>query len=236
MKHYMALMRDTLPSCSVEGCEGKAHAHGLCPAHYKKWYHANNTIKKICVGCGTEYEAPRPESKYCSRACFDAQRREAGRVAREAWTQSDPAPEDPNAPRPYRWGPLRAAFEASDKTAVLQILKDRSIVTPSGCWEWDGARDQNNYGKLTIGGKSHFSHRLAAWAELDMTEGEPVMHHICANPPCCNPAHLMPTSQRENLAEMRERHFYLTTIQRLEAENLSLAAKIVELKATIAEL
>ena len=43
-------------------------------------------------------------------------------------------------------------------------------------------------------------------------------HHTCANRACVNPDHVQAVSQRENVAEMKQRNVYLARIAELESE------------------
>lgn len=80
----------------------------------------------------------------------------------------------------------------------------------SPCWEWIGAKDRMNYGTLTMKSSNLINapqsispHRLLyAWLVAPLPnflETGLVIDHLCNNPPCCNPAHLRLTTQRQNL-------------------------------------
>lgn len=74
-----------------------------------------------------------------------------------------------------------------------------------GCWEWQGYRDPNGYGRLNIDGKPMLAHRLS-W-ELHcapVPEGLSVLHK-CDNPPCVNPYHLFIGTQLANIADMHRK-------------------------------
>jgi HNH endonuclease len=74
---------------------------------------------------------------------------------------------------------------------VADRLLSRRIVTPSGCWEFDGARDENGYGRIGVNRKNRKAHRVAAWLWLGAPlTGEVHVCHHCDNPPCFNPNHL----------------------------------------------
>ena len=69
---------------------------------------------------------------------------------------------------------------------------------PSGCWEWQRARNPNGYGRMSIF-KSHVQAHRWAWK---LTHGPipdgMLVCHTCDNPPCCNPEHLFLGTFRDN--------------------------------------
>lgn len=87
-------------------------------------------------------------------------------------------------------------------------IKDRiimhSIPEPnSGCWLWEGAWDQyKGYGKIKIEGVTKRAHR----ASYEVFKGE-IIHgnlilHLCNNPCCVNPNHLIQGNQSDNIKQM----------------------------------
>jgi hypothetical protein len=69
-----------------------------------------------------------------------------------------------------------------------------------GCWEWDGLRDPEGYGRYHSLGSSGRAHRVA----YELTHG-PIpdgltIDHLCQNKGCVNPEHLEPVTISENLA------------------------------------
>ena len=88
------------------------------------------------------------------------------------------------------------------------------VETESGCIEWTKAKTPHGYGRIGRGARGQgwaFTHR-AAWelARGEIPSGMFVCHR-CDNPPCCNPSHLRLGTQRENLADMREKSRGVTT-------------------------
>ena len=67
---------------------------------------------------------------------------------------------------------------------------------PKSCWPWLGKRNRHGYGLTKF---AQLAHRIA-W-ELARDARVPLglgVLHSCDNPPCCNPAHLRPGTQKDN--------------------------------------
>ena len=79
---------------------------------------------------------------------------------------------------------------------------------PAECWPWIGKSLSNGYGIIGLGTRAQgkmVSNRVA-WI---LTNGEIpsglVIRHLCHNRLCCNPAHLMPGTLADNVADMWKR-------------------------------
>jgi 5-methylcytosine-specific restriction endonuclease McrA len=62
--------------CSVEGCERTYWARDMCSSHYGTWHKRTFGRNRqaeyftiTCIVCGSEHQASRAESKFCSAAC-----------------------------------------------------------------------------------------------------------------------------------------------------------------------
>jgi hypothetical protein len=81
------------------------------------------------------------------------------------------------------------------------------------CWEWRAfcqPRRGNNlsYGTFKVGGKAGramLAHRVAYELAIGPIPPKAVIRHTCDNPKCCNPAHLVAGSQRDNVGDAMAR-------------------------------
>lgn len=81
-----------------------------------------------------------------------------------------------------------------------------AVGEPDECWLWLGGRKSKDprraYGEVWMDGRKRPAHRVA-W-ELHYGEPFPVglnACHSCDNPPCVNPRHVFPGSQRDNMQD-----------------------------------
>lgn len=88
---------------------------------------------------------------------------------------------------------------------IQRIFSRVDIDSPDGCWLWTGARDRLGYGYVRYQGTVVNLHRLVfAWLVAPLSDkgrkgNAPVLHHVCENPSCCNPAHLKLMSHCEHM-------------------------------------
>lgn len=104
---------------------------------------------------------------------------------------------------------------------------DRSGGSDS-CWPWNGYRTRYGYGSRVVNGRWIGAHRLA-WEEHHGQPAPPLLMHTCDNPPCCNPAHLVPGTHTDNMRDAirkgrhccGERHFNAKITAEIAAEILA---------------
>src|SRR5262245_5295682 len=82
--------------------------------------------------------------------------------------------------------------ECDDLQTAYLLWKIVGTVTiaESGCWEWQGYKVQNGYGRIGVNKKEELVHRLVyRLCVSDLPVSIQVCHH-CDNPACLNLAHL----------------------------------------------
>lgn len=82
----------------------------------------------------------------------------------------------------------------------LERLLGRIYVKcDNGCWEWRGAHFDTGYGQIMIDRRLRGVHRVVYELLKGPIPDGLFLDHLCRNPPCCNPAHLEPVTNGENI-------------------------------------
>lgn len=91
-----------------------------------------------------------------------------------------------------------------DREKLAQRFWEKVDKTPGfgpwgDCWIWMGSRNPaGSHGSFKVGDKKRYAHRVA----YDLTGGVvpdgQILRHGCNIAPCCNPAHLIPGTKKDN--------------------------------------
>ena len=81
------------------------------------------------------------------------------------------------------------------------------FVREGECLVWQGRRNKAGYGQVTVNGWPIGVHRLV-YIVTHGGEEPPVVRHICDNPPCAEPSHLLGGTYLDNYRDTiaRDRH------------------------------
>jgi hypothetical protein len=91
-----------------------------------------------------------------------------------------------------------------DPTCGLWVTDEDGVGRWEPCWQWKGSLNDSGYGNFRVGDKVAKAHRTTfkLFRDADLSD-ELVLDHLCAyagaGRKCCNPWHLDPVTQRENV-------------------------------------
>lgn len=72
------------------------------------------------------------------------------------------------------------------------------IGEPDECWEWMACKNSRGYGNIYWQGKSQLAHRVSMLIAGEVLCSRKEVAHLCHNPSCCNPEHLLQLSPEEH--------------------------------------
>ena len=161
---------------------------------------------KGCPVCGSPTK--RADRTYCSKSCSSISR---GAKFRGETCSVDGCRGEVKGfgycvkhyARFKKYGTVDAAHTWMDKTDSERFWMKVSVGQPDECWPWLSVITSMGYGEFRTwrGGRTRFLAHRYALMDLGADIDGLVVMHSCDNPPCCNPAHLTPGTQAENIAD-----------------------------------
>ena len=172
-------------TCSVDDCDSDGPIRrGWCDLHYNRWYFHGDPL----------WEPPRHQNKgatCCADEPCDKPARTKGLCKNHYYrwrTHGTTGPVPGTSPAERLWA-------STDKNGP--IPEHRPDL--GACWVPTGDFREGAYGYIWVDGRNVGAHRLAYELEVEPIPDGLVIDHICRNPPCRNPAHLEPVTDRVNI-------------------------------------
>jgi hypothetical protein len=81
----------------------------------------------------------------------------------------------------------------------LERFMEKIVVSPSGCWEWTGSKNEKGYGMIGLNGKVIGAHKFIYEYHNGPVPKGKELDHSCNNRGCANPVHIRPMSHRDNV-------------------------------------
>jgi hypothetical protein len=99
-------------------------------------------------------------------------------------------------------------MRAKERAYWQAYVRDRVKIDPvTGCWEWQLYCDKDGYGKAAAAyndyGMDSYAHRLSYTAFKGQIPKGKRLRHQCHNRPCCNPDHLLPGTDQDNVNDAK---------------------------------
>lgn len=99
---------------------------------------------------------------------------------------------------------VQLAIDWKVANRLLKKVKEvdhKKEAADGACWEWQGARKPGGYGNFYHKGKIKTAHSVSYSLFIGGIPEKHVVMHICDNPPCINPVHLLCGTVQDNTTD-----------------------------------
>lgn len=99
------------------------------------------------------------------------------------------------------WGlGMRAATDLLAKLLSLIVINQSTE-----CWNWQGTKTSDGYGRIGVSGRLHLAHRVMFSLQRKAIPKGMLVLHKCDNPACINPGHLFLGTQQDNMTDCKNK-------------------------------
>jgi hypothetical protein len=96
----------------------------------------------------------------------------------------------------------RGSTDNPRKSLKQRFLEKIREDSETGCWEWQGSKNNHGYGVMGVGRSNRAAHRVGyELYRRPLEKGELALHR-CDNPGCVNPRHIFTGDQKANVRDM----------------------------------
>jgi len=74
------------------------------------------------------------------------------------------------------------------------------IISPNNCWEWQGSKTKEGYGRFALDKIMIMAHRFSYEYHVRYIPENLEIDHICKNKSCVNPSHLEAVTHKVNVS------------------------------------
>lgn len=158
-----------MTACSIEDCTRPAKARTWCGTHYARWARLG-TVEL------TPYVTPPCSVETCDRLSYS----------------------NGMCMTHYQRMTRIGRTELVAPPTLAERLAAGHAVDDAGCWIWQGAPGKNGYGRMSIGDRLQYVHRLSYEHHVGPIPDGLTIDHLCRVRMCINPEHLEPVTFAEN--------------------------------------
>ena len=99
----------------------------------------------------------------------------------------------------YKFGDPNVPVKDVSVDPVARFADGVAVGAVDECWRWVRSTNQYGYGQTKMWDKNRLAHRVAYELWVGPIPDGLELDHLCSNRRCCNPAHLEPVTQAENV-------------------------------------